>query len=200
MRFRVLPILLSVLVAGPAVAQKIYIDYDHDYDRSKIRTFAWADSDQATLAHTDPMLHSQIAITLAEYIAEAGLTQVESDPDIYFTYHGSTKEEITVNTLGLGYSYPVGWGYGSYGGYGGYYGQYYGGVYTGYAGVSTQATSYREGTLIVDVWDAETKTLIWRGIAAEIAISGDRAKLDKKIDKAMRKMAAQWRRMKKSAN
>lgn len=199
MRFRVLPILLSLLVAGPAVAQKIYIDYDKDYDRSKIKTFAWADSDQATLAHTDPMLHSQIAITLAEYIAEAGLTQVENDPDIYFTYHGSTKEEITVNTMSLGYSYPVGWGYGSYGGYGGYYGQYYGGVYTGYAGVSTQATSYREGTLIVDVWDAETKTLIWRGIAAEITISGDRAKLDKKIDKAMRKMAAQWRRMKKSA-
>ena len=198
MRFRVLLVLLTVLIAGPAFAQKIYIDYDRDYDRSKNKTFAWADSDEATLAHTDPMLHSQIVITLAEYITEGGLTQVDSDPDLYFTYHGSAKEEITVNITSLGYGYPVGWGSSSYGGYGGYYGHHYGGVYTGYAGAYTTTESvYRVGTLVVDVWDAKTETLVWRGIAGDIVITENRAKLDKKIDKALRKMADEWRRMKK---
>ncbi len=198
MRFRVLLVLLAVLIAGPAFAQKIYIDYDRDYDRSKNKTFAWTESDEATLAYTEPMLHSQIVITLAEYITAGGLTQVDSDPDLYFTYHGSTKEEITVNTTSLGYGYPVGWGSSSYGGYGGYYGRYYGGVYTGYAGASTTTESvYRVGTLVVDVWDAKTETLVWRGIAADIVITENRAKLDKKIDKALRKMADQWRKMKK---
>ena len=198
MRIRIFLFLVAVLFAGPASAQKIYIDYDRDYDRSKITTFAWAESDQATLAHTDPMLHSQIAITIAEYMAEGGLTQVDSDPDVYVTYHGSAKDEMTVNTMSLGYSYPIGWGHSSYGGYGGYYGQHYGGVYSGYAGASTATVhSYQVGTLVVDIWDAGTETIIWRGIAAEIAITDDRAKLDKKVDKALRKMVAQWRRMKK---
>jgi len=198
MRRSVLWVVLAVLISGPAFAQKVYIDYDKDYDRSKNKTFAWKDSDQANLAHTDPMLHSQIAITLAEYIAAGGLVQVDSDPDLYFTYHGSAEEEITVNTMSLGYSYPVGWGASSYGGYGGYYGNHYGGVYSGYAGVSTAMESvYLVGTLVVDVWDAKTETLVWRGIAADIAITENRAKLDKKIDKALRKMADQWRRMKK---
>ena len=198
MRFRVLLVLLAVVIAGPAFAQKIYIDYDRDYDRSKNKTFAWTDSDEATLAHTDPMLHSQIVITLAEYITAGGLTQVDSDPDLYFTYHGSAEEEITVSTTSLGYGYPVGWGSSSYGGYGGYYGNHYGGVYTGYAGVSTATESaYRVGTLVVDVWDAKTETLVWRGIVADITITENRAKLDKKIDKALKKMSYEWSRMKK---
>ena len=200
MRFRVLLGLLAVLIGGPALAQKVYIDYDRDYDRSKNKTFAWAESSEATLAHTDPMLHSQIVITLAEYITAGGLTQVDSDPDLFFTYHGSAEEEITVSTLSLGYGYPVGWGSSRYGGYGGYDGQHYGGVYTGYAGASTIAESaYRVGTLVVDVWDAKTETIVWRGIAAGIVIPESPAKLDKKIDKALRKMIAQWRRMKKRA-
>ena len=95
----VLFVLLAVLIARPAFAQKIYIDYDRDYDRSKNKTFAWTESDEATLAHTDPMLHSQIVITLAEYITAGGLTQVDSDPDLYFTYHGSAQEEISGRTL-----------------------------------------------------------------------------------------------------
>jgi len=200
MSVRVLSVLFAVLLAGPAFAQKIYIDYDRDYDRSKIKTFAWAESGEATLEHTEPMLHSQIVITIAEYITEGGLTQVDSDPDVYFTYHGSSKEEMTINTASIGYSYPTGWAYSSYGGYGGYYGQHYGGVYSGYAGVSTaMVNSYQVGTLVVDVWDARTETIIWRGIAAEIVVPENLVKLDKKVDKALRKMTAQWRRMKKRA-
>ncbi len=200
MRVRVLLVLFAVLFAGPAFAQKIYIDYDKNYDRSKSKTFGWAEPDEATLAHTNPMLHSQIVITIAEYITAGGLTQVDSDPDVYFTYHGSSKQEMTVSTTSMGYSYPTGWAYSSYGGYGGYYGQYYGGVYTGYAGASTTTVnSYQVGTLVVDVWDAKTETIIWRGIAAGIVIPENPAKLDKKIDKALRKMIAQWRRMKKRA-
>ena len=66
MKFRVLWILFAVLIAGPAFAQKIYIDYDKDYDGSKNKTFAWSPKEEATLAATDPLLHSKIIDTLVD--------------------------------------------------------------------------------------------------------------------------------------
>jgi hypothetical protein len=147
---------------------------------------------------TDPLLHSKIVTTITGYITESGVTQVDDNPDVYVTYHGSSKEEMTVDTSSMGYGYPGGWGYSRYGGYGGYYGRYYGGAYGGYAGSSTTTvSSYQVGTLVVDIWDAKTDTIVWRGIAAGIVIPENPAKLDKKIDKALKKMVAQWRRIKK---
>jgi len=58
-------------------------------------------------------------------------------------------------------------------------------------------TSYQVGTLVVDIGDAKTDTIVWRGIAAGIVIPENPAKLEKKIDKALAKMVAQWRRIKK---
>jgi hypothetical protein len=201
MRFRVLLVLFAVLIAGPAFAGKIYIDYDKEYDGSKNKTWAWVEADNATLAQTDPLLHSKIVETIAGYIKESGVTQVDDDPDVYVTYHGSSKEEMSVNTTSMGYGYPGSWGYGSYGGYGGYYGRYYGGSYGGYAGSATSTvSSYQVGSLVIDIWDAETEEIVWRGIAADIVIPDNPAKLEKKIDKALSKMVAQWRRMKKKAN
>ena len=107
---------------------------------------------------------------------------------------------MSVDPTSMGVGYPSSWGYASYGGYGGYYGRYYGGAYGGYAGASTTTvTTYQVGTLVVDIWDAKTETIVWRGIAADITIPENPAKLEKKIDKALSKMVAQWRRMKKRA-
>jgi len=48
MRFRVLLVLFAILIAGPAFAQKIYIDYDKEYDGSKNKTFAWGPEEATT--------------------------------------------------------------------------------------------------------------------------------------------------------
>ena len=58
-------------------------------------------------------------------------------------------------------------------------------------------SSYQVGTLVVDIWDAKTEKLVWRGIAAGIVIPENPAKLDKKIDKALKKMVDKWTKMKK---
>jgi hypothetical protein len=46
---------------------------------------------------------------------------------------------------------------------------------------------YREGTLVVDLYDAKTKQLIWRG-SAEDTVSNDAAKNEKNMDKSDVKM------------
>ncbi len=195
MRIRVFLLLAAVLFVGPASAQKIYIDYDMDYDRSTVKTYAWKQTSETSVEDFDPLLHSRIVNGIEHYVTLGGLTETDGNPDIFITYHGSSKEEVSVNTTSFGVGYPSGWGYGGYGGYGGYYGHHYGSMYGGTA--STTVTSYQVGTLIIDVWDADTDELIWRGMAANITITDNPNKMAKKIDKALRKMVGKWQKVKK---
>lgn len=200
MKFRGFMVFVAMLVAGPTFAQKIYIDYDRDYDGSGIKTFAWAETADTSVKNTDPMLHDRIVGAIEERIKASGVQEVDSDPDVYVTYHGSSKEELSVDTTHYGYGVSAGWGYGRYGGYGGYYGRYYGGVYSGYGTSSTTVSSYQVGTLVIDIWDAKTENIIWRGIAANITITENPQKMGKKVDKVMSKMISKWERMKRKAN
>ena len=62
----------------------------------------------------------------------------------------------------------------------------------------TSVRSYESGTLVVDVWDAESKQLIWRGTAPGIAVSWNPKKIEKRLDKALRKMVTQWKEIRES--
>ena len=200
MKFRGFIVLVAMLVAGPTFAQKIYIDYDRDYDGSGIKTFAWVKTVDTSIKKTDPMLHDRIVGAIEERIKASGIQEVDSDPDVYVTYHGNSKEKLSVDTTNYGYGVSSGWRYGLHGGYGGYYGRYYGGAYSRYGTSSTTVSSYQVGTLVIDIWDAKTGKIIWRGIAANITITENPQKMGKKIDKAMRKMISKWERMKRKAS
>ena len=54
MRIRVFLLLAAILFVGPAFAQKIYIDYDKDYDRSTIKTYAWKQTADTSVKDADP--------------------------------------------------------------------------------------------------------------------------------------------------
>jgi hypothetical protein len=48
--------------------------------------------------------------------------------------------------------------------------------------------------MIIDVWDAERKQLVWRGMATA-TVAKDPDKNDKKIEKALKKMTKNWEEM-----
>ena len=85
--------------------------------------------------------------------------------------HGATEKQKTLNTF---YS----------GGYGGYGWRGRGG---GMGTATTTESEYLVGTLVVDIFDAKTKALLFRGIAQD-EISDKPDKNIKKIDKAANKM------------
>jgi len=179
-----------VILTGSAIAQTVTVDYDKEYEDVKIKTFAWVESAGTTVADVDPLLHSRIVNGIEYYLTGAGMTQVDEDknPDIYVTYHASTKEEVHLNTTTMGYGYPSGWAYGGY----------YGGGYGGVGASSTTVSTYQTGTLVVDVWDAKSEKLIWRGIASNIVVAQDPEKMKGKIDKALKKMVDKWGQIKKN--
>ncbi len=52
---------------------------------------------------------------------------------------------------------------------------------------TTQVRTYQMGTLVVDLWDAQAKQLVWRGVASD-TISDNPQQNEKKIDKAAEEM------------
>ena len=184
MKFTALLVLGCALIVGPAYAQKVFIDYDPDYDGSRNETFAWKKTPETSVNDRNPLLHSRIVNGIEYYLTLSGATEDEDNPDVYVTYHTNTEKRLSFNTDHFGYGYPGGWS--RYG--------YHSGSYTGVA--RTTVTTYEKGTLIVDVWDAASNQLVWRGTAANISVTDNPTKMNKRIDKALKKMVNEWKKVK----
>jgi hypothetical protein len=184
--FAATAVCLLLALAAAANAQKVYIDYDKQVDLSKYKTFQMATTGQDDLSGVSPLAHQHVIDKLRQTISAGGrLTETQTDPDLYVTYHVTSKEETNVSTMGYGYGYGPGWG-------GGYY---WGGG--GWMGSTTTVNTYTVGTLLFDVYDAETKHAVWRGIASATVPSNPQKGI-KKIDKAIDKLAAKWADMRSS--
>jgi hypothetical protein len=129
-------------------------------------------------------MHSLIKNTIEAELATSGLTQVEANPDVYVNYHASTMTETQLRSDSYGY------GFGSYGmGTWGYYGMSAGPVTT-----TTRVIEYEKGTLIVDIWDAAAKELVWRGEVTD-TLPDNPQKAEKLVVRAIGKMAEQGRKL-----
>ena len=56
---------------------------------------------------------------------------------------------------------------------------------------TTREVNYTVGTLVVDIWDASTKKLVWRGTASK-TLSDDPSKSTKNINEAMTKIFKEY--------
>jgi len=180
-------VLLLVSTVPPALAAKVYVNYDADYDPGQLRSFSWKDTAENSVASKDPLLHSHIVNGIEYYLTLAGWTEDDKAPTVYVTYHTNTEKEVVLDTSHFGYGYPSAWSY---------WGPTY--YYGSYGTSTTTVRTYETGTLIVDVWDAKTSKLVWRGFATDITVTDNPTKMEKRIDKALKKMVDTWREIKNS--
>lgn len=159
--------ILVLVVGGCGTSPHVNFDYDHDVDFSSYRTYAWVGSD--TLA-ADPLMRQRIVSAIDEQLAAKGLTKTDASPDLYVLAAGSTSDETVVDTDHYGYGYGPGW--------------YYGGAPMS---SRTTVTRYTRGTLVVDLSDARTKSLVWRGTASDI-MAEDPAVNTEKVRVAVQQM------------
>jgi hypothetical protein len=173
---------LLALAVTPALAEKVYVDYDSAYDTAGVESFAWKETSETSLADTNRLMHSRIVNGIEYQLALAGLAEDDGDPDVYVTYHTSTSRSIMVDTDFYGYGYPSTWGY-------------FGRPYRGYGSSTTLVRTFERGTLVIDIWDARSSKLIWRGTVANITVTPDPIKMEQRIDKALKKLAQKWRKI-----
>lgn len=174
--------LLIALVALPASGQKIHIDYDNATAFSEYKTFQFRDTQQ-DLRRFASGLHGKTVKQITGYAVEGGLRAADSDPDVYIAYYAAYDRELVLTLSDLEYAYGPGFSLGSY---------WEGGV--GTRELAGKPFTFKEGTVVVDVWDRERKVLVWRGMATA-ALKKDYEKNEKKLEKALNKLMQQWGKM-----
>ena len=180
-------IFVLALASAPAMAQKVNIDYAHDFDFAEVKTFKYVDTEDSN--PEDHLMADRIQGAIIMELKEGGLQQVdnEADADLYVTYHVTTQENTSYSTTSVGYG-GYGGHYGGWGGWG-YGGPGYGGM--GMASSTTQAHNYTEGTLIIDAYEPEEKKMVWRGTGT-VTVKENPQKRTKQVDKILHKLGKKW--------
>lgn len=154
-------LVLGLLVAQGARAQKITMEFDQTVDFSRYRTFAIRDGklNSRNPALGGELVRKQIETDIQNDLTAKGLTMATSGPadlNVRYTFGAARKTEVE--------AYPAGW-----------YGM----------GTRYIRVPYAEGTLVIDLRDPTTKSLVWRSIAAEE--KSDPSKIQRKINDMVKK-------------
>jgi hypothetical protein len=171
MKKQLLFILLSTVIAAGCSSRSVNLDYDLSADFSSFETYAWYEGEQ-TIKEEDPLGHQRVMDAVERQMSAKGLRKVSSSPDVYVTYAGEDNEQVRMDTTHMGYGYGADW--------------YWGGG-MGMGSSTTQVRTYLEGTLVVDIWDANKKELVWRGVGSD-TVSDNPESNAKKIDKVIADM------------
>jgi hypothetical protein len=173
---------VSALTFGSvAVRGQDSYDYRRGVNFGNIRTFAFkatppmAPEAYKTTTYDSPLQRERTNAFIAQQLEARGMKQVDQNPDVYIVSHRTYKTDYT-------YYGPYGWG-GPYW-WGGYYGAGYYPGWGGWGGWDGGGYVYEEllGTLTVDVEDAKTGTLLWRGIETKrVHQSSKPQKRDKRV-------------------
>ena len=162
LRFQLMRILLLALVgAAAAWAQKVTIEFDQTVDFGRYRTFAIRDG---RLNSANPVLNSELIRQRINADIERGLsarglilaTGGPSDLNVRYTFGAVRRAEVE--------AFPAGW--------------------RGF-GTEIVRVPFTEGTLVIDLRDPRTRSLVWRGISTED--KSDAAKIEGKLDNMVKK-------------
>jgi hypothetical protein len=159
-------VLLTVVFAA---AQDVNTDYDHGFNFAQLHTFAV----KIGTSWGNQLTEDRAKNAVAAQLTAKGWTQTdEAQADALVVIHGKSQTEQTVDTFYSG---------------GGWYGYGWGGWGGGPGTATTTVTDVRVGTMLVDIFDAKSKKLVFRGKAQD-EISDKPEKNTKKLDKGVEKM------------
>jgi len=166
-RFAAICTAFLLVMLGGAFAQQVQTDFDHQANFSQYKTYSWQ-----AIKTSDSLWDSRIKNAVGAQLAAKGWSQVDSGGDVSIVAIQTTQNQKTLQTFydGLG----GGWGYRRFGG-------------GGFGEATTTEQDYKDGTLVVDLFDAKTKQLIWRG-SAESMLSNKAENNEKNLEKGVAKM------------
>ena len=151
---------IATLTTG-ALAAKVSTDYDHSANFSGYKTYSWTKVQTA-----NSIWDERVKDAVDKQLAAKGWTQVPSGGDVSVVAVGTTQTEQQLNT---------------------YYNGFGGRRLGGFGNATTTVDQYKVGALVVDMFDAGSKNLIWRGAASD-TLSGNPEKNTKNLDKGVQKM------------
>jgi hypothetical protein len=153
-------LILMLLATGSVFAQKVTVEFDEAANFSTYKTFTIR---EGQLNSKDPALNSElirkrISTDIERALTARGLTMVTGRADLNVQYRLGSARKTEVER------YPAGW-----------------------RGLGTRVVKipYTEGSLVIDLRDTGTRSLVWRSIAREE--KSDASKVEGKLDDMVKK-------------
>jgi Domain of unknown function (DUF4136) len=156
----VMAMAMSVL----AVADDVKTDFDKKANFSQYKTYEWG-----KVQASDSLWQQRIIDAVDKDLQAKGWQKVPSGGDVTVMAVGSARDQQEYQTFYTGLGPRWRWrGFGD-------------------EEATTTVQNYRIGTLVVDMYDASSNRLIWRGTASD-TLSKKPDKNEKKLEKAVDKM------------
>jgi hypothetical protein len=140
-------------------------DYDHKADLNRYKSYSWISAKGSNDLWSDRIMQA-----VDGQLAAKGWTKVAAGGDATVSAFGRTENEQTIQTYYDGFG--GGWGWRGFG---------------GLAETTTTVENTPVGSLTVDLFDGQTKHLVWRGTSTE-TLSSKPDKNEKKLEKSVEEM------------
>ncbi len=153
------------LTANVALGQTVSVNFNKSQSFAAYHTYAWGSNNANQIKNS---ILAQVAMQNVDAALQGkGLQKVEGNqtPDLIVTANGGMQQQTTYTAMGM-----RGWG----------------------GGMATITPKQNViGTLIVDLYDAKTQSLVWSGIGQN-TLSNNGDKNQQIVQKAVAKMFKQW--------
>lgn len=169
---RLLTLLLLVAILVGCASPAAFVDYNMAGLWSTYRTYNWLPEPRAEdigpLA-TNPSNRTSIEDAVDWAMKNRGLRREESNPDLLVAYYAGKEDAIDPSVWGYAYSPKE-----------------------NYKDEQGPPQSYKGGTLAIDLVDAKTKELVWRGWSAGVVNAPNQDKTDNTIREVVKKIMAEY--------
>jgi len=181
MRHVIFFFLISLFLIWGCSSFSYKTDFDPTVDFSTYKTYMWYSGkmpDDDALSK-EPLVKKRVAAGIDQALQAKGYQIGTEDAyDFIVITHAGNKQRTQITSSG---------GYGGYG-YGGFgYGRY-GSGWGGYGGY-TDVYQYDETTLVIDIIDAKSKEMVWRGtVTGVVGEPKSQEEQQERIDAVVEKM------------
>jgi hypothetical protein len=184
---------ISLLIMLGSCAS-VKVDQINSAQLNNYKKYAWVSPDievDHNPLYSSSMTDTNIKSAIRTELAKKGVSEDSQNPDFLLMYHIYTTQKSQSVPNASPMMSPFGYGFGPTAflfrgmivpiGYSGYYNPWNSGYHT---------VQYTEGTLIIDVLDAKSHELVWRGSIANPV--NDPAHLGKQFSKESREILAKY--------
>lgn len=144
---------LAVLLQACQTAPDVRADYDRSADFASYRTFAFVNPTSTDKQGYSSLVTQHLKMAVASEMEKRGYKLDSANPDLLVNFSGRLEEKQEIQSAPSVEPY-YGYRVGLYG------------VWPGYAmGSDVYTTDYTQGTLNIDLIDANRKQMVWEGVA-----------------------------------
>jgi Domain of unknown function (DUF4136) len=157
--------MLIGITSAIAHGQQVSVNYNHSQSFSQYHTYAWGSNNANQIQNSILAQVAQQDIDTAMQGKRFQKVQESQTPDLILIASGGMKQQTSYSAWGMR------------------------GIGGGMGGITPQQNV--EATLIVDLYDAKSQSLVWRGIGQD-TLSNNGGKNQQIVGNAVNKMFKQW--------